>query len=88
MKNADMPSKPCTRIESFSLAKDLPQNKNQNKYTAEVSYSGLTKREEFAARFMAAHLTSDFSVGFSSEEIAKWAIEDADTLLKALEESK
>lgn len=48
-------------------------------------HEGLTKREDFAARFMAAYRSQSDTLDVKSEEVAKWAIEDADALLKALE---
>lgn len=81
MKNADMPAMPMFNEHGAPIH-------HSSAGIHDGCLSGLTKREEFAARFMAAHLTTEKSLGFSSDEIAKWAIEDADALLKALEESK
>ena len=51
----------------------------------EDEWCGLTKREDFAARFMAAYRSQSDTLDVKPEEVAKWAIEDADALLKELE---
>lgn len=48
------------------------------------SFIGLTKRELFAAMAMQGLLAADPKHNMSSDDIAKYAIEQADDLIKAL----
>lgn len=57
----------------------------------EQQLHGLTKREMFAAQFMAAWIVHNGAArdyGYSSSEAAKSAVEDADALLAELERTK
>ena len=49
--------------------------------------SGLTKREYFAGLAMQGLYAGDRDNGFDAEGVAAYAVQTADALLKALEES-
>ena len=54
-----------------------------------VEYKGLTKREHFAAMAMQGLLGTTHAIeNLSSDQLAKEAVDMADELLKALEQSK
>lgn len=76
MKNADLPAMPQPDI--FYPNGDI-----------EYGYSGLTKREELAARFYAAILASgDIIVEWDKAVVAKDAVEHAEALLAELEKAQ
>lgn len=71
---------PATPIEFSGFGQFAPE-----------AHTGLSKREEFAARFMAAwiiHHGSSGDYGYSSQAAALGAIQDADALLEELERTK
>ena len=73
MKNGDLPA--------------MPIQIDGGEQYATVAYEGFSKREELAARFMAAwiiHHGSAHDYGYSSQAAAQCAIDDADTLLANL----
>lgn len=76
MDNKDMPAMPLEKIMNDRLR------------DACVDFTGLTKREHFAALAMQGAL-SDFEYHgeMDHEKVAKDAVKQADALLKALEES-
>ena len=76
--NGNLPAMPQTHSDNLC----------QQTGTVKAEHAGLTKREEFAARFMAAwiiHHGSAGGYGYSSQAAALGAIQDADTLLEELE---
>ena len=75
MDNRDMPAMPTEHnTEHFQ---------HSNVYT-----TGLTKREYFAVRMMAAYRADPENNSIDSEQVSRWALDDADALLKQLEESE
>ena len=86
MKNADLPAMPTHEIISA-----CSPDGNSGPYDYTVVNPGLTKREELAARFMAAwiiHHGSSGDYGYSSQAAAQSAIQDTDALLAELERTK
>ena len=80
MKNADMPAMP--QSGTVDSSGDWASSK-------EWGGVGLTKREHFAAMAMQGLIsTPDIFADCSDSDIAKWSIEQADALLKALDESE
>lgn len=76
LKNADMPAMPINTMKSVG---ELSVATNE--------HMGLSKREYFAAMFMAAWINHHGSAGgydYSSQAAAKSAIDDADALLEEL----
>ncbi|MCP3679393.1 MAG: hypothetical protein GY782_03645 [Gammaproteobacteria bacterium] len=71
MKNSDMPAMP---IEINGFGQYAPED-----------HTGLTKREEAAIKLMAAYRTQHEALGAKPEEVAKWAVDDADALFEELE---
>ena len=77
--NANLPAMPCGVLQDGHNCGEYPLN------------TGLTKREELAARFMAAwiiHHGAAGGYGYSSQAAALGAIQDADVLLAELERTK
>lgn len=77
MKNGNLPAMP---IELSGFGQFAPE-----------VHLGLTKREQFAAQFMAAwiiHNGAARDYGYSGLEAAKSAVEDTDALLAELERTK
>lgn len=77
MKNGDLPATP---LASSDHAYSFIENETRAKQVA-----GLTKREEFAARFMAARIGAVEFSSTNSSFCAKLAVMDADILLEYLE---
>lgn len=73
MRNANKPSTPVPYMKIYN-----------GNGTLECEHTGLTKREMFAIKIMAAYRSQNETMEVKSEEVAKWAIEDADSLLKRL----
>ena len=81
MKNANSPSAAFQEVLEIT----------NGKVTRYSNHRGLSKREELAARFMAAwivHHGAANNYSYSSQEAANLAIGDADTLLAELERTK
>lgn len=81
IKNGDLPAMPITTDEAIC----------QMTGTTKPEFSGLTKREQFAAQFMAAwiiHHGAANNYGYNKESAANDAIDAADTLLAVLERTK
>ncbi len=74
MKNSDMPAMPTQYMDLNSDGGELY-----------CDQQGLTKREQAAIKLMAAYRTQHETLGVKPEEVAKWAVEDADALFKELE---
>jgi hypothetical protein len=45
---------------------------------------GLTKREYFAAMAMQGYLVNNAKTGIKDDEISRWSVEAADSLMQAL----
>lgn len=81
IKNGDLPAMPITTDENICRMTG----------TTKPEFSGLTKREQFAAQFMAAwiiHHGAANNYGYSRETAVNDSIADADALLEALERTK
>lgn len=81
MKNGDLPAMPQHNSETLC----------QQTGTPNPMHSGFTKREELAARFMAAwiiHHGSSGDYGYNRKQAAQDAVLDAEALLEELEKSK
>lgn len=79
MKNGNLPAMPSGVLQDGHNCGEYPL------------HAGLSKREELAARFMAAwiiHHGSAGDYGYSSKAAAQSAIQDADALLAELERTK
>lgn len=87
MNNADMPANPSGLIQKRRRNQNDPGSDFVVMSYSEPKHSGLTKREEIAARFMASMLVSP-NDAISDEMYADLAVRAADVLLKKLEESK
>lgn len=75
MKNGDLPAMPSGVLQDGHNCGEYPLN------------AGFSKREELAARFMAAwiiHHGAAHDYSYSSQAAAQCAIDDADTLLANL----
>ena len=59
-------------------------NGNENAYAIGTAYPGLTKRELFAAIAMQGLLAADPAHNMSSDDIAIFAIDQADDFIKYL----
>lgn len=79
MKNKDMPAMPQPMVECDGQVYTTFDNYGKG------PQSGLTKREMFALKLMAAYRTQHEVLGAEPEQVAGWAIDDADALLKELE---
>jgi len=67
----------------------FPGEPYQNPQDGYIYYSkGLTKREYFAAMAMQGILSGDGSKAWTRDELAEIAVNRADALLKALDETK
>jgi hypothetical protein len=63
------------------------ENKDKNAFPCKPhTVTGLTKREYIATAAMQGYISADKDFDTGSIEKAKWAVEDADALLKALEQ--
>jgi hypothetical protein len=85
MKNSDMPAMP----QSFSMSEEDCGTTMTHIEEAELSENiGLTKREYFAAKVMQGLLAQSNGSAISSDKVlgAKYCVDMADELLKALEE--
>lgn len=87
MKNADMPAMPLSGadgqpIDVFSLTYDLGANLISSGMT-----TGLTKREMMAMHFSAALMRNPLWDEMSPNDVAMFAVSQADATLKALEKS-
>ncbi len=78
MKNSDMPAMPQIITDSNDGSGLVGSH-------MEDEWIGLTKREMFAIKLMAAYRTQHEVLGVKPGEVAKWAVEDADALFKELE---
>lgn len=74
MKNADMPAMPV-----------ITEKRVANTSVSNCDQLGLTKREMFAMNLMAAYRAQHETMEAKPAQVAEWAIEDADALLKELE---
>ena len=74
MKNADMPVMPV-----------ITEKRVANTSVSTCEFVGLTKREMFAIKLMAAYRSQYETMESKPKHVAGWAIEDADALLKELE---
>jgi hypothetical protein len=84
-KNGNLPAMPVMMTETLVAAAD------SGAFKAVERISGFTKREELAARFMAAwiiHHGASGDYGYNRRQAAQDAIQDADTLLAELEATK
>jgi hypothetical protein len=80
MNNANNPAMPLTGDAYQDFA---GHEEGKNSYNPECQ--GLTKREMFAMNLMAAYRSQPETMEAKPEQVAEWAIEDADALLKELE---
>ena len=85
IKNGDLPAMPV-----LDESREQQYNGVTTTVHSVLSY-GLTKREQFAAQFMAAwiiHHGAANNYGYNKESAANDAIDAAETLLAALERTK
>ena len=88
IKNGNRPAMPQSMAMNDNEGYSLPD------FQGDFDYSGLTKREHFAAMAMQALVTSEphwEAMSYITPDVdgmAKEAVLRADALLKALEESK
>jgi len=66
------------------INKNAPINALHNKFG--VTDKGLTKREYFAAMAMQGIIAADINTDRYPEDVARYAVQQADALLKELEE--
>ena len=89
MNNGDMPVRPTYSPDGRLL--NLKEGYNDDSILLDEGTNfaiGLTKREEFASRNMAKMLVSPDYAGDSYDTISGYAIEAANSLLKALEKEQ
>lgn len=73
----------ANEITEYALAFPTPLDEQLNA-PQHHDYLGLTKREYFAARAMQGLLSDGAFGGTGSPKIAAWAVDQADELIKAL----
>jgi hypothetical protein len=77
-KNGDLPAMPITTDEAIC----------QMTGTTKPEFSGLSKREQFAAMAMQGLLSKHGDDDYQCEQISSYAVAHADALLKELERTK
>ncbi|AUR84570.1 coil containing protein [Vibrio phage 1.060.A._10N.261.48.B5] len=81
MKNANTPAMPGEAEVSNKGESRAFQIGTNSKF----KFPGLTKREMFAMNIMSAYRSQPETMEAKPAQVAEWAIEDADALLKELE---
>lgn len=78
LQNKNLPAFPISEEQTDRLDKGID------------TYSGLTKREYFAAKAMQGYITGEYTpqAGMPFKNIAKWSLETADALIEALENER
>lgn len=76
MKNADMPAMPISEEDTDRLNEGV------------FIYTGLTKREHFAAMAMKGIVSNDTGFDYSDEDVARYAVKLTDSLLAELEKTQ
>lgn len=82
MNNSHIPAMPCVRKPSRDA---IAQAEGVGMTLEDSQYSGLSKREHFAAMAMQALTTGSRMMNGDEEEYARLAVKSADALLKELE---
>ena len=86
--NGNMPAMPTKDGMIFYLPEDLKGHIDKVVSEINKNYTGLTKREQFAAMAMQGSLAGDADDALTVEDIAIQSRQLADALLKELEDSK